>query len=552
MFAVSAVLAGLAYSSIPNVDLGAIGFGVLMVALVFIDHLVGTANIIETETKNALTQKEKLQYVDSHINELRHKVSDQEALAKSLRESNEKYRHAAFHDSLTNLPNRESFIETLRFHYEKSRSSPGYNFAVLFLDLNRFKTINDSLGHSIGDQLILFVAERLSELTNENDLVARFSGDEFGMVLSGIPDLRYAQALADRVKQRLQEPFLIEGRQVFTSVSIGIAGNHARYTKAEEVLRDADIAMYHAKESKVSCVVFDQTMHSRAVTLLQLETDLRAAIKKNELCAYYQPIVALKSLELIGFEALIRWNHPKRGLIPPGEFIPIAEETGLIIPITLWMLFHSCRQLVTWNQKFPSEQGLILSVNLSGKHFEDPNLVKHVSQVICETTVDPISLKLELTESAIMDNAETSTAMLKQLKALGVQLSIDDFGTGYSSLSYLHRFPIDTLKVDRSFVGTMEDASENGEIVKTVIGLARALRMNVVAEGIETIHQLHQLRILGCEYGQGFLFSRPVPIPDAEEMLFDRFRWKNILPEPGATQSAFLPDAPLLELGDSM
>ncbi len=551
IYAASAAGAGLAYFAITQFDLGAVVFGALIVGLVFVSHRIFVANTAENETQLESTKREQ-EVVESKVRQLHDTLKNQENVAKSLRESNEKYRHAAFHDSLTNLPNRENFVETLRGHFEKTNRTEGDSFAVLYLDLNRFKTINDSLGHAIGDQLIMFVAERLTELIGENDLVARFAGDEFGIILSSIPDLQHSQGFADRVKQRLQEPFLIDGRQVFTSVSIGIAGNHERYTKAEEVLRDADIAMYHAKETGTPCVVFDQAMHSRAVNLLQLETDLRAAIKKNELVAHFQPIVGLQSLELVGFEALIRWNHPKRGLVPPGEFIPIAEETGLIIPITLWMLFHSCRQLAIWNRKFSNQRGLILSVNLSGKHFEDPNLVRHVSQVICETTVDPISLKLELTESAIMNNADSAIQMLRQLRNLGVQLSIDDFGTGYSSLSYLHKFPIDTLKVDRSFVGSMEEASENGEIVKTVVGLAKALRMNVVAEGIETIHQLHQLRILGCEYGQGFLFSKAVPIEEAELMIEDRFRWKNILPDPTAMKAIQNGDSGLLDLGDSI
>ena len=236
-------------------------------------------------------------------------------------------------------------------------------------------------------------------------------------------------------------------------------------------------------------------------------------------------------MKLMGFESLMRWNHPQRGIIPPNEFIPVAEETGLIVPMTIWMLRKSCAQLVEWQEKTPLNKGLMMSVNLSGKHFAHPDAVEQISRILVETQVKPSCIKLEITESAVMENAETAISMLKELRALGVQLSIDDFGTGYSSLSYLHRFPIDMLKVDRSFVGTMEDGSENGEIVRTIIALAKTLGLNVVAEGIESIHQLHQLRILGCEYGQGFLFSRPVPVEEAGVLLEDRARWQNIIPD---------------------
>jgi EAL domain-containing protein (putative c-di-GMP-specific phosphodiesterase class I) len=289
--------------------------------------------------------------------------------------------------------------------------------------------------------------------------------------------------------------------------------------------------MYHAKENEKDYVIFDKMMHTRAVTRMQLETDLRTAIERREFCAYYQPIVDLSTMRLAGFEALMRWNHPQRGLVPPGEFIPVCEDTGLIVPVTLWMLRESCSQLARWNKAFP-ETPLMMSVNLSGKHFMQNDLVEQIRDVLSETRINPANLKLELTESAVMENAERVILMLRELKKLGVQLSIDDFGTGYSSLSYLHRFPIDTLKIDRSFVSEMETGSENGEIVRTIVSLAKTLRMNVVAEGIESIHQIHQLQILGCEFGQGFLFSRPVPLGDAEKLIVDNNRWQNIMPSP--------------------
>lgn len=487
---------------------------------------------LETRKKQSVirTERERAEIAENYIKELQEYVSEQDRVTNSLRESKEKFRHAAFHDALTDLPNRNLFLETLKFILEKHKQTPNFNFAVLFLDLNRFKTINDSLGHSTGDRLISAVAKRLTDLARNGDLVARFGGDEFGIILNNVSGIEEVFVLADSIKQQISAPFFIGQRQVYSSVSIGVAIGNKEYLEAEEILRDADIAMYHAKDNEKGVAVFNRSMHTRALTLLQIETDLRLAIERNELCAFFQPIIELSSMKLVGFESLIRWNHPKRGLVSPGEFIPISEDTNLIIPMTLWMLRHSCEQLVKWQRMSPLNKKLFLSVNLSGKHFAEKQLVNQVKRILDETGLDPSCLKLEITESAVMGNAEAAILMLKQLKTLGVQLSIDDFGTGYSSLSYLHRFPIDTLKVDRSFVSTMEEGSENGEIVRTVISLAKTLGMNVVAEGIETVHQLHQLRILTCEYGQGYLFSRPVPMEDAELLIEDRTRWEKLLP----------------------
>ena len=308
--------------------------------------------------------------------------------------------------------------------------------------------------------------------------------------------------------------------------------------------------MYHAKETEKSFAVFDQDMHLRAVQLMQIETDLRTAVERNELVAYYQPIINLDTLELIGFESLMRWQHPQRGLVPPIEFIPVSELTGLIIPMTLWMLKVSCEQVVKWQSLENANPNLMISVNLSGKHFTQPDLVEQIHRILKETGLKPGCLKLEITESAVMENAETTIRMLRQMRNLGVQLSIDDFGTGYSSLSYLHRFPINTLKVDRSFVSTMESGSENGEIVRTIIALAKALNLSVIAEGIESIHQLHQLRILGCEYGQGYLFSRPIPADESEKIVTDRHRWRSILPHNNFAIFGQSSEFPTLEIGE--
>ena len=484
-----------------------------------------------TSAKAEQAERERAEQAEKHVVELQHHIAEQDRTSQALRESKERFRHAAFHDALTDLPNRNLFMETLKFALEKTKQNGNFKFAVLFLDINRFKTINDSLGHSMGDRLILHVAKRLETSVREKDLVARFSGDEFAFILNKMSDVSEAIKFAERIKEKISAPFSLSGRQVFTSFSIGIAMGGSEYEAAEDILRDADIAMYNAKESDKDWVVFDQNMHARALTLLQLETDLRLAIERNELCMYYQPIIGLDSMEISGFEALVRWNHPQRGLVPPNEFIPVSEQTGLIVPMTLWILRNSCQQMVEWQRKYPDSKDLVISVNLSGKHFAQKNLVEQIKSILEETQINPACLKLELTESAVMENAENVISMLHEIRRLGIHLSIDDFGTGYSSLSYLHRFPINTLKVDRSFVSTMEDGSENGEIVNTIISLAKTLDLNVVAEGIETIHQLHQLRILGCEYGQGYLFSRPVPADEAEKIFNDKSRWQNIIPQ---------------------
>jgi diguanylate cyclase (GGDEF)-like protein len=475
-------------------------------------------------------ERERAERAELELRDLESYVEELESSLETLRQSHENFRHAAFHDELTGLPNRNYFMDRLRTLLNDARENAESNFAILLLDLKRFKTINDSLGHSMGDRLIRNVAKRLAQMVREDDMVARFSGDKFGIILTDLVMKDEAIAFAERLSKRIAEPYTLDGRQVFTSVKTGIAFGNSKYAEAEDLLRDADIAMYYAKDHDEDHVIFDQKMHVRAVTRLQLETDLRFAIERREFEMYYQPIIGLDTATLVGFEALVRWNHPQRGLVPPGEFIPIAENTGLIVPMTVQILHTACAQVKRWQQKFRNfDRPLSIAVNLSGKHFAHPALVSQINAVLEESGIDPQSLKLELTESAVMENAEMAILMLKQIKETGVQVSIDDFGTGYSSLSYLHRFPIDLLKVDRSFVSAMEENTENGEIVRTVIALAKALNLKVVAEGIESIHQFHQLRVLGCEYGQGYLFSKPQRAVDAERLLEDRDRWKNIL-----------------------
>lgn len=477
----------------------------------------------------------------------------------------------ALHDALTGLPNRILFMERLEQLIWQAKRYQDYLFAVLFLDLDRFKLVNDSLGHMVGDQLLIAIARRLERCLHPEDTIARLGGDEFAILLDNVRDIGNPTRVADRIQAELALPFNLSGHEVFTTASIGIALSSTGYNQLEDLLRNADTAMYRAKAlGKTRYEVFDTGMHTHAVALLQLETDLRRAVdglrlardyyvasseqEQHEFRLYYQPIVSLETGRIIGFEALVRWQHPDRGLIAPAEFIPLAEETGLIIPISHWVLHEACCQLRVWQTQLLAGLSelnphlacawvpwgtlssevtppLTISVNLSSKQFLQPDLVRQINQILQETGLDAHSLKLELTESALMENTESATAMLWQLKALGIQLCIDDFGTGYSSLSYLHRFPIDMLKIDRSFISQIGVDTESNppglnahgisrqgpqltpraaSIVQAIITLAHNLDIDVVAEGVETVRQMVQLKELKCKYAQGYFFSKPL------------------------------------------
>jgi diguanylate cyclase (GGDEF)-like protein len=464
----------------------------------------------EAERARAEAEHERAEQAERHVQELNNYIVEQERISRVLEETKEHFRHAAFHDSLTGLPNRAMFTELLKAEIETSKRRSDHMFAVLFLDLDRFKNINDSLGHTHGDLLLVAFAERLEKALRPVDTLARFGGDEFAILLSGMTDATDTVRVAQRIQDELTQPFVLDKNSAFATASIGIALSSSGYDRPEDILRDADTAMYRAKENgKARYELFDHGMHARAVSRLQLESDLRRAVEQKEFSVFYQPIVCLQTARLSGFEALVRWNHPRRGLVSPGDFIPVAEETGLIVPIGQWVLNEACKHIRECQSYSPSHRSLSLSVNLSARQVAQPDLLEQIKQALATSKLNPHCLKLEITESVVMENAEAAALMFKQLRSLGVQLSIDDFGTGYSSLSYLHRFPLNYLKIDRSFVMRLTTDNDNA-IVRTISTLARNLGMEVIAEGIETEEQYQQLKMLGCEYGQGYLFSRPV------------------------------------------
>ncbi len=441
-----------------------------------------------------------------------------------------KLSHIAGHDTLTDLPNRTKFMQHLERAVSRAANDSAFRFAVLFLDLDRFKVINDSLGHTTGDKLLVALAKRLEECLRPNDIVARLGGDEFTILLPDIREPAVAVSVAERIQQKLSVPFNLDVYEVFTSASIGIIVSDEVKRQPEDFLRDADTAMYRAKEAgKARYEIFDRAMHIRNLNLLQLETDLRRAIERDEFRVFYQPIVWLETGEIREFEALIRWQHPQHGLVPPNEFIGIAEETGLIVPIGRWILENACRQTAEWQRQIPNCRQLSVSVNLSAKQLLHPNIIAQVKEVLERTAFDPRCLKLEATETMVMENGDQALAVISELNKLGISLSTDDFGTGYSSLSYLHRFPFSCLKIDRSFVSKMDSDAKSEAIVRTILLLAQNLNIKVVAEGIETASQLNSLRQLGCQTGQGYLFSKPVPADQAAELL------RNGLPESAAS-----------------
>ena len=423
----------------------------------------------------------------------------------------EQLSYEAKHDSLTNLPNRSAFIERVEQIIEHCQQNPKHLFAVLFVDLDRFKIVNDSLGHLVGDRLLISVAKVLVNCSRPNDFVARLGGDEFTILLTEVETIEDCNIIAEKIQNQLKTPLNLHGHSVFTSASIGIVmGNH-EYKDSSEILRNSDIAMYRAKsDGKGQHKVFNQEMYAETKELLEIENDLHQAILQNEFVLHYQPIVSFETNSLYGFEALLRWNHRTKGLIYPDKFIRIAEETGLINTIGNWVIEHACQQLHVWRTTYLGAANLKISVNVASQQLKDPNFLITLDNISAATKLAKNSLHLEITESTLMDYSQPTIDLFNQIRDRGIKLNIDDFGTGYSSLQYLNRFPINLLKIDRSFTQGMLVEKENFEIVKTIIALARTLKIDVIAEGIENVKQLKVLTKLNCQLGQGYLFSKPV------------------------------------------
>jgi diguanylate cyclase (GGDEF)-like protein/PAS domain S-box-containing protein len=431
--------------------------------------------------------------------------------------------YEATHDALTGLPNRTLFTSRLEQALNNSKRCSGNRLSVLFIDLDRFKVVNDSLGHLIGDQLLINIANRLRECVRPSDTVARLGGDEFTILVQDARDNEVLR-IAERIKGKFATPFNLSGHEIYSSASIGILHSTANHKSPEELMRDADIAMYQAKRSgKARHEIFSQNMHEAVKETLQLETELRRAIEREELTVDYQPIFSLENGKLEGFEALARWTHHEKGNIPPYKFIPLAEETDLIDDLGEIILRKACTQGRRWQEMFPNCFPLVMSVNLSGKQFAQPNMVQNIKRVLDETDFDPRYLKLEITESVVFEHKEKAIEMLLQLRAFGVEINIDDFGTGYSNLSSLSQLPVSTLKIDRSFIGPMNGNRRDSEIVQTIVMLAHSLGMKVIAEGVETETQLEQLKALRCEGAQGYFFSKPMNADKATEFLATKF-----------------------------
>ncbi|WP_353932701.1 EAL domain-containing protein [Okeanomitos corallinicola TIOX110] len=433
----------------------------------------------------------------------------------------------AFQDSLTKLPNRALLMKELWQSIEKQIANPHDQFAVLYLDCDRFKIINDSLGHLAGDELLIAVAQRLKSILNTQDLLARLGGDEFVILLTQITEQSQVKEIVENIFQRFTDSFTLREREVFLSFSIGVVTECSHYRDPEALLRHADIAMYKAKSlGKNQYQIFAQAMYEEACQRLQMETELRKGMQFSGFTLHYQPIIELNTGKIVGTEALIRWYHPTLGLIPPAEFIPIAEETGLIIQMGEWILKQACSQLRSWQEQKIVDPYFYISVNVSAYQFSRPQFVQQIDDILAETQISPQCLRLEITETAIMDNTSSAAMVIDNIRQRNIQLSIDDFGTGYSSLSYLHSFPVDNLKIDRSFIERLQDTPASLSMVQAMIQIAKNMGMNIIAEGIETNEQWEQLKLLNCPFGQGFLFSQPLDAEKIADVIMNGFQKK--------------------------
>ncbi|HYA15657.1 MAG TPA: EAL domain-containing protein [Syntrophales bacterium] len=441
--------------------------------------------------------------------------------AIELERANAQLTQQAFYDSLTNLPNRALFVDHLHYSLERKKRYPDYSFAILFLDLDRFKVINDGLGHIIGDQLLVMVAQRLKKQIRSLDTIARFGGDEFAILVGGTKEISLVENIAERLEGEMKSPFSVFGHEIFVTMSMGIVfSDTADYKRPDELLRDVDTAMYQAKARGRACnVIFDSTMHAEATTALRLETELRRAVDRNELTLYYQPIILLERNNIIGFEALLRWQHPEQGIITASEFIRAAEETGLILSIGPWVIREACRQLKSWQTRFPAYRNLTVSVNVSAAIFSQPNFYELIENILRDTGLDGSCLRLEIIERTLIENPEPAAALIKRLGNLNIRFDIDDFGTGYSALNYLRHFPIKGLKIDGSFIKALPIDENNAKIVRTIVTLGNDLGLDVIAEGIESVEQLDVFRTMKGEYAQGFHLFKPMDSKTAENLL---------------------------------
>lgn len=509
---------------------GALLFGMLTVPLnIFLLRIVGDAyadNIIANLTASfSFTLvgvstgwiKELLKRVNKQAEELREEIEKRKKVEQLLT-------HEALHDPLTNLPNRRMFVNRLEHAIEWNKRHPNDLFAVVYLDFDRFKVVNDSLGHNIGDQLLLGMAQRLIIVVRAVDIVARLGGDEFAILLEGFKTNEEVLLIVQRIQESLAAPFDVEGNSIVMTASIGIVMDLLRYERLDDILRDADIAMYNAKVSgKNRFKVFDVLMREEAEDVLKLESGLRNAIKHGEFTLHYQPILSLHPKRITGFEALLRWQHPARGLLYPADFIKSAEESGLIVPIGQWVLYEACHQMQQWHNQFNMEFPLTISVNLSSRQFAHPDLAAQITNVLQKTGLPARSLLLELTETTLIEDIESAVTKIEHLQTLGVGVEIDDFGTGYSSLGYLRRLPVNNLKIDRSFISTLGISKSGVPIIRAIIAMANSLGMKVIAEGIETEEQMNNLINLECDYGQGFFFNKPLDGQTAQDLINESF-----------------------------
>lgn len=524
-------LAGVAYKLISYGDLVTILISMVILGIAYLNYRQLFRDINESidqaeeaEREKTEIAKAKAEEAETHAGQLKVLLEKEEEITKDLRQSKRDLEYAAYHDNLTDLPNRAYLMERLKLLLQMG-SNVVHRYYVLFLDLSRFKNINDSLGHTVGDEVLRIVALRLRRCLRDEDTIARLGGDEFAIILNDLPSISEARSHAYRIYDQLTQPYVIQGNNIYSDLFIGIAPFEHEQMKPEDILRDADIAMHSAKESNVSVAVFDKEVRAKYLEHIRLEGDLRHAADRNELALHYQPLISLEDGHLLGFEALLRWYHSEAGFISPGVFIPISEDSGSIIPITRWVLREACTQLAKWRRISEEYESLVISVNISGRHFADNTLVKDIEEILSSTGIPPGRLKLEVTESTAMENADRTIEILNAISELGVKLSIDDFGTGYSSLSYLHKLPFDTLKIDRSFVQNTGNEGKDPEILQTIVSLTKNLRKEVIAEGIETVEQFRLLRELGCDYGQGYLFSRPLPGAEMETLLYKKQSW---------------------------